>query len=170
LTPQAGEIRRSGKLKVGYFAQHQVDEFDLGATAFEHIIRKTPSLSPTMARSYLGRFGLSGQKADVKVSNLSGGEKARLNLTLICLDKPNILILDEPTNHLDMDSRQALMMALNDFQGAVILITHDWDLLSGTMDRLWLVAHQKVETFNGDLEDYRRLILKGENVASKPKK
>lgn len=167
LTPQKGEIRRSGKLKVGYFAQHQVEEFDEAATAFEHIIRKAPNLSPTAARSYLGRFGLSGQKADVKVKNLSGGEKARLNLTLICLDKPHILILDEPTNHLDMDSRQALMLALNDFQGAVILITHDWDLLSSTMDRLWLVAHQKVEPFQGDLEDYRRLILKGEEVSSK---
>ena len=170
LDPQSGEVRRSGKLKVGYFAQHQVDEFDMDSTAFEHIIRKSPSLSPTVARSYLGRFGLSGQKADVKVSNLSGGEKARLNLTLICLDKPNILILDEPTNHLDMDSRQALMIALNDFKGAVILITHDWDLLSGTMDRLWLVAHQKVEPFAGDLEDYRRLILKGDSAPTKPKK
>lgn len=170
LDPQNGEIRRSGKLKVGYFAQHQVDEFDMNSTAFEHVIRKSPALSPTAARSYLGRFGLSGLKADVKVRNLSGGEKARLNLTLICLEKPNILILDEPTNHLDMDSRQALMMALNDFQGAVILITHDWDLLSGTMDRLWLVAHQKVEPFDGDLEDYRRLILKGEGTSQKPKK
>lgn len=168
LIPQKGEIRRSGKLKVGYFAQHQVEEFDETSTSFEHVIRKAPSLSPTAARSYLGRFGLSGQKADVKVKNLSGGEKARLNLTLICLDKPNILILDEPTNHLDMDSRQALMVALNDFQGAVILITHDWDLLASTMDRLWLVANHKVEPFDGDLEDYRRLILKGEAVSSKP--
>ena len=167
LIPQKGEIRRSGKLKVGYFAQHQVEEFDMDATPFEHVIRKATSLSPTAARSHLARFGLAGPKADVKVQNLSGGEKARLNLTLICLDKPNILILDEPTNHLDMDSRQALMVALNDFQGAVILITHDWDLLSSTMDRLWLVAHQKVEPFEGDLEDYRRLILKGEETSSK---
>ena len=167
LTPQKGEIRRSGKLKVGYFAQHQVEEFDMTETPYEHVIRKAPSLSPTAARSHLGRFGLSGQKADVKVKNLSGGEKARLNLTLICLEKPNILILDEPTNHLDMDSRQALMVALNDFQGAVILITHDWDILSSTMDRLWLVAHQKVEPFEGDLEDYRRMILRGEEVSSK---
>ncbi len=162
LSPQKGDIRRSGKLKVGYFAQHQVEEFDLKATSFDHIVRKMPSLTPTAARGYLARFGLGGPKADVKIQNLSGGEKARLNLTLICLEKPNILILDEPTNHLDMDSRQALMMALNDFKGAVILITHDWDLLSSTMDRLWLVAHHKVEPFEGDLEDYRRLILKGE--------
>lgn len=170
LDPQSGEIRRSGKLKVGYFAQHQTDEFDMESTAFEHVIRKLPSLTPTSARSYLARFGLAGQKADVKVRNLSGGEKARLNLTLICLEKPNILILDEPTNHLDLDSRQALMVALNDFQGAVILITHDWDLLSGTMDRLWLVAQQKVEPYLGDLEDYRRLILKGDGASEKPKK
>jgi len=170
LAPQKGEIRRSGKLKVGYFAQHQVDEFDLTATAYEHIIRKAPNLSPTMARSYLGRFGLSAAKADTKVQHLSGGEKARLNLTLICLEKPNILILDEPTNHLDMDSRQALMVALNDFQGAVILITHDWDILASTMDRLWLVADHKVAPFDGDLEDYRQLILKGVERASKPQK
>jgi len=170
LMPQKGEIRRSGKLKVGYFAQHQVEEFDEGATAFEHVLRKAPSYSPTSGRAHLGRFGLSGQKADVKVKNLSGGEKARLNLALIFLEKPNILILDEPTNHLDMDSRQALMVALNDFKGAVILITHDSDLLASTMDRLWLVANQKVEPFEGDLEDYRRLVLKGEEGTSKIQK
>lgn len=173
LAPQKGEIRRSAKLKVGYFAQHQVEEFDINATAYEHILRKAPTLTPTLARAQLGRFGLGGAKADVKVKNLSGGEKARLNLSLICLDKPNILILDEPTNHLDMDSRQALMVALNDFEGAVILITHDWDLLSGTMDRLWLVANQKVEPYEGDLEDYRRFILKRaeeQPKTSKPKR
>lgn len=170
LVPQKGEIRRSGKLNVGYFAQHQVEEFDETATAYEHIIRKAPSLTPTAARGYLARFGLGGPKADVKVGNLSGGEKARLNLTLICLDKPHILILDEPTNHLDMDSRQALMVALNEFQGAVILITHDRDLLASTMDRLWLVAHHKVEPYEGDLEDYRHLILKGAESSSKPQK
>jgi ATP-binding cassette subfamily F protein 3 len=170
LAPQKGEIRRSGKLKVGYFAQHQVEEFDTEATAFDHIMRKAPTLSPTAVRTHLGRFGLSGQKADVKVKSLSGGEKARLNLALICLEKPNILILDEPTNHLDMDSRRALMVALNDFKGAVILITHDWDILSSTMDRLWLVAGGKVEPFEGDLEDYRQLVLKGEESQSKPQK
>ncbi len=170
LSPQKGEIRRSGKLKVGYFAQHQVEEFDEKATAFEHVIRKASNFSPTTARGHLGRFGLSGTKADVLVKNLSGGEKARLNLALIFLEKPNILILDEPTNHLDMDSRQALMVALNDFKGAVILITHDWDLLASTMDRLWLVANQKVEPFEGDLEDYRRLVLKGEERALKSQK
>jgi ATP-binding cassette subfamily F protein 3 len=170
LAPQKGDIRSSGKLKVGYFAQHQVEEFDLNATPFEHVLEKEPTLSVTGVRAYLARFGLGGPKADVKVRNLSGGEKARLNLTLICLDKPNILILDEPTNHLDMDSRQALTIALNDFKGAVILITHDWDLLSSSMDRLWLVANQKVEPFEGDLEDYRRMILKGEEKPSKSEK
>lgn len=170
LAPQKGEIRKSGKLKVGYFAQHQVEEFDMQATAFDHILRKDSQITPTAARAQLGRFGLSGQKADVVVKSLSGGEKARLNLALISMDKPNILILDEPTNHLDMDSRQALMVALNDFKGAVILITHDWDLLSSTMDQLWLVADKKVDPFEGDLEDYRRLVLKGEKGTSKPKK
>lgn len=169
LSPQQGEISHSKKLKVGYFAQHQVDEFDLEATGFEHVLRKLPNLSPTQARSLLAGFGLMGQKADVKVRSLSGGEKARLNLTLICLEKPNILVLDEPTNHLDMDSRQALMMALNTFQGAVILVTHDWDLLASTMDQLWLVADHKVSNFEGDLEDYRRMILKGDAKTSKGK-
>jgi len=170
LMPQTGELRRSGKLKVGYFAQHQLEEFDEDATPFEHVMRQAPSFSPTTARSHLGRFGLSGTLADVKLKNLSGGEKARLNLTLICLEKPNILILDEPTNHLDMGSRQALMMALNAFEGAVILITHDTDLLASTMDRLWLVADQKVEPYEGDLEDYRRFILRKEEKVSKSPK
>jgi ATP-binding cassette subfamily F protein 3 len=170
LVPQKGEIRRSGKLKVGYFAQHQLEEFDENATPFEHLMRKAPSLSPTSIRGQLGRFGLSGTLADVKLKNLSGGEKARLNLALISLEKPNILILDEPTNHLDMASRQALMMALNAFEGAVILITHDTDLLASTMDRLWLVANQKVEPFEGDLDDYRRLVLKGDEAFAKPQK
>ncbi len=170
LAPQTGELRRSGKLKVGYFAQHQLEEFDEAATPFEHVIRKAPSFSPTTARAYLGRFGLSGPLADVKLKNLSGGEKARLNLTLICLEKPHILILDEPTNHLDMGSRQALMMALNAFEGAVILITHDTDLLASTMDRLWLVADQKVIPYEGDLEDYRRFILRKEEGSSRAQK
>ncbi len=170
LQPQKGEMRRSGKLNVGYFAQHQVEEFDVNATAYEHVIRKDRHMTPTAARGQLARFGLGGTKADVIVKNLSGGEKARLNLALISMDKPNILILDEPTNHLDMDSRQALMMALNDFKGAVILITHDWDILSSTMEQLWLVADQKVEPFEGDLEDYRRLILQGDKELAKPKK
>lgn len=162
LSSQTGEMRRSRKLKVGYFAQHQLEEFDENATPFEHVLRKAPSFSPTLARAHLARFGLAGPLADVKLKNLSGGEKARLNFTMISLEKPNILILDEPTNHLDMGSRQALMMALNAFEGAVILITHDTDLLASTMDRLWLVAHQKVQPYEGDLDDYRRLILKGD--------
>ncbi len=170
LNPETGEIRRSGKLKVGYFAQHQVEEFDPTATAFEHVSRKAPSFSPTAARGHLARFGLAGALADTVVKSLSGGEKARLNLALISLDKPSILILDEPTNHLDMGSRQALMEALNGFGGAVILITHDMDLLAGTMDRLWLVADGKVQNFEGDLEDYRTLILKGPAPAPKGEK
>jgi len=164
LGPQKGEMRRSGKLKVGYFAQHQLEEFDEMATPYEHVLRKAPSLSQTAARAFLGRFGLTGPLADVKLGNLSGGEKARLNFALISLEKPNILILDEPTNHLDLKSRQALMMALNAFEGAVILITHDTDLLASTMDRLWLVADQKVEPYTGDLSDYRKLVLRKEKT------
>jgi ATP-binding cassette subfamily F protein 3 len=161
MEPQSGEVRRSGKLKVGYFAQHQLEEFDEEATPYEHMLRKDPTLTPTSARAYLGRFGLTGSLSDVKLKNLSGGEKARLNFTLISFDKPNILILDEPTNHLDMKSRQALMMALNAYEGAVILVTDDTDLLSATMERLWLVGDQKVQPYEGDLDDYRQLILKG---------
>lgn len=162
LSPQKGEMRRSGKLKVGYFAQHQLEEFNEDLTPFEHVIQKDPKLTPTTARAQLGRFGLTGTLADVKLKNLSGGEKARLNFALIAMDRPNILILDEPTNHLDMKSRQALMMALNAFEGAVILITHDTDLLDASMDRLWLVANHGVTPYEGDLNDYRQLVLRGE--------
>jgi ATP-binding cassette subfamily F protein 3 len=128
------------------------------------LARYRPKMTETELRTRLGAMGLVGDKALTKVGSLSGGERARLMLTLATLDRPNLLILDEPTNHLDIDAREELLMALNDFEGAVILVSHDRRLIEATMDRLLLVAGGKVEPFDGDLDDYRRFLLSGENV------
>jgi ATP-binding cassette subfamily F protein 3 len=124
-------------------------------------------MTQTELRTRIGSMGLVGDKALTKVGNLSGGERARLMLALATLDKPNLLILDEPTNHLDIDAREELLMALNDFEGAVILISHDRRLIEATMDRLLLVADGRVEPFDGDLDDYRRFLLSGENAPTR---
>ncbi|MSO66144.1 MAG: ABC transporter ATP-binding protein [Alphaproteobacteria bacterium] len=162
LQPLAGEIHRSSKVKVGYFAQHQAEELDLTATPVIELGRRRPKASEEQLRSQLGRFGFSQTRADTKVSDLSGGEKARLLFALMMLDRPNILLFDEPTNHLDMVARQALVEAINDYPGAVILISHDPHLIELTADRLWLVADGAVRPFEGDLEDYRALVLRAE--------
>ncbi|HWA90180.1 MAG TPA: ABC-F family ATP-binding cassette domain-containing protein [Rhizomicrobium sp.] len=159
-----GAVLRSKKLIPGYFAQHQLDELDASITPVQTLARYRPKMTETELRTRLGSMGLVGDKALTKVGNLSGGERARLMLTLATLDKPNLLILDEPTNHLDIDAREELLMALNDFEGAVILISHDRRLIEATMDRLLLVADGRVEPFDGDLDDYRRFLLSGENV------
>jgi len=158
LAPMAGEITISPKLRIGYFAQHQLDELRPAETAYEHMLRARPHEAPAKLRARLGGFGLTQDKADVPASNLSGGEKARLLFALVTLDAPHLLVLDEPTNHLDIDAREALVQALNGFKGAVILISHDRHLLDACADRLWLVAGGKVSPFDGDLEDYRRLV------------
>ena len=113
-----------------------------------------PKANDTQIRTYLGRFGFSGEKADLQVSKLSGGEKARLVFSMICTNEPHILILDEPTNHLDMEMRESLMMAVNMFPGAVIIISHDWNFLKHTVDQLWIVKNQKITPFQGTLEEY----------------
>ncbi|HWK45854.1 MAG TPA: ABC-F family ATP-binding cassette domain-containing protein [Stellaceae bacterium] len=159
LQPQSGEQHRSGKLRCGFFAQHQIEDMHADWTPYEHMAELMPTARPEQVRARLGRFGFGQDKAFVKVKDLSGGEKARLNFALITHDAPPLLILDEPTNHLDIDSRAALAEAINDFKGAVILISHDWHLLELTADRLWLVANGRVTPFEGDLEDYRRLML-----------
>jgi ATP-binding cassette subfamily F protein 3 len=164
LEEMGGEIVRSKKLIPGYFAQHQLDEMDGAITPVQTLARYRPKMTETELRTRLGSMGLVGDKALTRVSNLSGGERARLMLTLATLDKPNLLILDEPTNHLDIDAREELLMALNDFEGAVVLVSHDRRLIEATMDRLLLVADGKVEPFDGDLDDYRRFLLSGENV------
>ncbi len=156
---QGGRMLRSPKLKTGYFAQDQAEELDLAATPLAHLERLAPMEPATRLRAHLGRFGFSGEKAETAVGKLSGGEKARLLLALMSREAPQLLILDEPTNHLDVDSREALVQALGAFEGAVILITHDAHLVELAADRLWLVKDQAVTAFDGDMEDYRRLLL-----------
>ena len=159
LAPLSGEVRRGPKLKVGYFAQHQTDELVAGETPIEHMARALPGAPATKLRAQLARFGLDADRAETPVANLSGGEKARLLLALATREAPQLLILDEPTNHLDIDARDALVKALSDFQGAVLLITHDPHLVDLVADRLWLVGDGSVQPFDGDLDDYRALLV-----------
>jgi len=167
LAPAAGEVRRGPKLKVGYFAQHQTDELVAAETPIDHMARALPRATQTQLRAQLARFGLDADRAETPVANLSGGEKARLLLALATRDAPQILILDEPTNHLDIDARDALVKALADFQGAVLLITHDPNLVELVADRLWLVADGTVRSFDGDLDDYRALLSERARPAAK---
>jgi ATP-binding cassette, subfamily F, member 3 len=159
LAPQTGTLTRARKLVVGYFAQHQLDELDGALTPAETLSRVRPLLDQTQLRTRLGGFGFSNEKALTQIAKLSGGEKARLLLALATLDKPNLLILDEPTNHLDIDAREELLEALNEYEGAVVLISHDRRLIEGCADRLVLVAHGRAEPYDGDLDDYTRLVL-----------
>jgi ATP-binding cassette subfamily F protein 3 len=167
LETMGGEFVRARKLVVGYFAQHQQEELDTTITPVETLSRLRPKLTIEQVRGQLGGFGFSADKALTKVGQLSGGERARLMLALATLDKPNLLILDEPTNHLDIDARNELLTALNDFDGAVILVSHDRRLIEATADRLLLVADGKVKPFEGDLDDYRRFLLSGDNAPSR---
>lgn len=160
LALDGGQMHRAGKLRIGYFGQHQIEELDPARSAFEHLAPLMPKALPSQVRARLGGFGLSQSRADTPAAQLSGGEKARLVFTLITLDRPNLLILDEPTNHLDIDTREALVHALNEFEGAAILISHDRHLVEATADRLWLVADGTVTPFDGDIEDYRGLLLR----------
>jgi ATP-binding cassette subfamily F protein 3 len=159
LEPMAGSITRASRLKIAYFAQHQLDELDAEATVYQHVRELMPDAHEAKVRALAGSIGFSGLNADKKVEKLSGGEKARLMLGLATFGGPHMLILDEPTNHLDIDSRTALIEAINDYSGAVILVSHDRHLLDACADRLWLVADGKVTTFDGDLDDYRRRVL-----------
>ncbi|POF28781.1 ABC-F family ATP-binding cassette domain-containing protein [Roseibium marinum] len=162
-----GEITRASKLKIAFFAQHQLDELKPAENAVAHVRALMPGAPEAKVRARVARFGLPTDRMDTPAKDLSGGEKARLLLGLATFDGPHLLILDEPTNHLDIDSREALVMALNDFQGAVVLISHDRHLVEACADRLWLVAGGKVEAYDGDMEDYRRLILQGPEAARK---
>jgi ATP-binding cassette subfamily F protein 3 len=159
LQPFTGEIRRAPRMRCGYFAQHQIEELEPDATPYDHLARLMPKAVPEEIRARLARFGFGVDKVFVKAGALSGGEKARLTFALITVDAPPLLILDEPTNHLDIEAREALVTAINDFAGAVVLVSHDWHLLSLVADQLWLVADGTVRPYDGDLEDYRRLIL-----------
>jgi ATP-binding cassette, subfamily F, member 3 len=159
LEPMDGVMTRAKKMIPGYFAQHQLEELNGDITPVDTLSRLRPALSLLQVRNALGGFGFSADKALTRVSNLSGGERARLMLALATLDHPNLLILDEPTNHLDIDARNELLNALNDFDGAVILVSHDRRLLEATADRLMLVADGRALPFDGDLDDYRRFLL-----------
>lgn len=154
-----GDIHRPAKLRIGYFAQHQTDELNMAATPYDHMAQLMKDAPEAKVRAQLGRFGFEQDRADVKVANLSGGEKARLLFALMSRDAPHLMILDEPTNHLDIDAREALVAALNAYDGAVVLVSHDPHLVELVADSLWLVADGKVAPFDGDLADYRKFLL-----------
>jgi ATP-binding cassette subfamily F protein 3 len=169
LAPFSGKITRAEKLSVGYFAQHQVDELDLDASPYDHLRRLMPDEAESKVRGRTGAIGFSGKAGDTLVKNLSGGEKARLLLGLATFSAPNMIILDEPTNHLDIDSRAALAEAINEFPGAVIMVSHDRYLIESCADRLWVVADRAVTNYDGDIDDYRRTVLsaRGARAASR---
>jgi len=159
LAPFSGQVTRADKLSVGYFAQHQVDELDPEGSTYDHIRRLMGEAPESKIRARAGAIGFSGKAADTLVRSLSGGEKARLLLGLATFHAPNLIILDEPTNHLDIDSRAVLAEAINEFDGAVIMVSHDRYLIEACAERLWVVADGTVTTYDGDLEDYRRMVL-----------
>ncbi|ARD44746.1 ATP-binding cassette domain-containing protein [Colwellia sp. PAMC 21821] len=175
LTLLKGERYCAQDLRVGYFSQHQLEQLHLPSSAIEHITRAKPDITELQARSFLGRFGFSGDQALDKVGTMSGGEKARLVLALIVLEKPQLLLLDEPTNHLDLEMRQALVLALQDFDGAIILIAHDRYLLESCVDEFYIVANGHVTEFDGDIDDYQQWLnddkkqtIKANKVVSEP--
>jgi ATP-binding cassette, subfamily F, member 3 len=170
LPAMEGGISVSGKMRVGYFTQYQVEELDRDDTPLEHMTRMMKGMSPGAVRAQLGRFGFSGNKAITQVGKLSGGERARLALALITRDAPHMLILDEPTNHLDVDAREALVQALNAYDGAVVIVSHDRHMIELTADRLVLVDEGTAQEFSGTLDDYTDLILKGATKGSAPKR
>jgi ATP-binding cassette subfamily F protein 3 len=160
LPPLSGKIHKSGKLKVGYFAQFQTDELDVNLTPYQLLKDAMKEKPESKIRAALGHFGFDKHKADTKVGELSGGEKARLLFCIMSVHAPHILLLDEPTNHLDIDAREALMQALNNYKGAVILVSHDPHLVECVADRLWLVAGGTVKPYEDDLDAYRALIVR----------
>jgi ATP-binding cassette subfamily F protein 3 len=171
LEPLSGTMERNPRLKIGYFAQHQAEELVLDDTPIDHMSRALPKALPPVVRAQLARFGLDAERAETAVRDLSGGEKARLLLALATRDAPQLLILDEPTNHLDLDARDALVRALSEFEGAVLLISHDPHLVELVADRLWLVGDGKVTPFEGDMAEYRSWLIeqnRASNRATKP--
>jgi ATP-binding cassette subfamily F protein 3 len=159
LAPFSGQVTRADKLSVGYFAQHQVDELTLDASPYDHVRKLMGDAPETRVRGRTGAIGFSGKAGDTLVKSLSGGEKARLLLGLATFFGPNMIILDEPTNHLDIDSRAALAEAINEYPGAVIMVSHDRYLIEACADQLWVVADHAITDFDGDLDDYRRMVL-----------
>ena len=153
-------------LKIGYFSQHQVDDLDLEQSPIDHLIKVNEDATESEIRNFLGGFNFTGDKTKNTIKNFSGGEKARLALSIIAFQKPNLLLMDEPTNHLDMDMRQALTVALQGFEGAILLISHDRHLLANTVDEFLIINNGILDNFKGDLEDYRKSVLKGSSARS----
>jgi ATP-binding cassette subfamily F protein 3 len=162
----SGQLTQAKECQIGYFAQHQVDQLNPDHSPFEHLRQLNPKISDQQGRNFLGGFGFQGERALERVAPFSGGEKARLALALIVYQRPNLLLLDEPTNHLDIEMRQALVEALQEFQGAMLIVSHDRFLLRATCDQLWLVDDQRVLDFKGDLDDYRRWLANRDNSSN----
>ena len=161
LEPREGKLKKTPKLRVGYFSQDQEESLDYEATPFDHMNRALgPGVGEHKVRAQLGRFGFSRDRANLKVGVLSGGEKTRLLLALATRAAPHMLLLDEPTNHLDMDARESLIEAINDFEGAVVLVSHDTHLVKMIADQLWLVADGTVKPFEGDIDEYQTKLLR----------
>ena len=167
LATSAGQVHRDRRIKVGWFHQHQIEAMNPEDTPLSIIRRAMPDASEAQRRSRLAQFGMTVDKVETTVANLSGGERARLLLNMVAMARPHLLILDEPTNHLDIDSRRALTQALNSYAGAVILVTHDRSLMEMVADRLWLVADGTVKPFDGDMDDYAKFVLDRARVANK---
>ncbi|CAA6606347.1 Uncharacterized ABC transporter ATP-binding protein YheS [Rhodospirillaceae bacterium LM-1] len=165
LAPMAGNITKPSKLRVGYFSQDQADELDMTDTPLGHMRSLAPQLTPERMRNHLARFGFTANHVETKVGNLSGGEKARLLFALMCRDAPSLMVLDEPTNHLDIDAREALVQALNAFDGAVVIVSHDAHLIELACDELWRVGDGTCAPFDGDLDDYRGLLSENRRSA-----
>ena len=158
LQPTSGTLEITPDIRIGYFAQHQLENLDSAATPLQHMERIAPRETTLALRSFLGRFGLAGDSEDRPVATFSGGEKSRLALALLAWQKPHLLLLDEPTNHLDLDMRDALTIALEEYTGAVVIVSHDRSLIRAVADELWLVADGEAKLFDGDLEDYKSWI------------
>jgi ATP-binding cassette subfamily F protein 3 len=169
LTPTAGTLEAAPDIRIGYFAQHQLERLVATDTPLEHMQRLAPKATALELRTFLGRFGLASEEEMRPVETFSGGEKSRLALALIAWQKPHLLLLDEPTNHLDLDMRDALTLALEEYTGAIVLVSHDRALIRATSDELWLVADETVAVFDGDLEDYKAW-LEGRHAAAAPPK
>lgn len=167
LTAEVGDVKLAPQLKIGFFAQHQLDDLRPNESAVAHVRSLMPDVAEGRVRARVAQMGLTTDKMDTPAKDLSGGEKARLLMGLAVFDNPDLVILDEPTNHLDIDSRAALISALNDFPGAVILISHDRHLIEATVDRLWIVRDGTVEDFDGDLEEYRQEVVSGSKTKTK---
>ncbi|GGX56414.1 glycosyl transferase family 1 [Litorimonas cladophorae] len=164
-----GFIKKNKKLRIGYFAQHQIDALNPRASAYDHVVELMPDATEAQRRARLAGFGLGTKNAETPAGDLSGGEKARLLFSLIGFHKPHLLVLDEPANHLDIDSRAELIRSLNNYEGAVVVISHDRNLLEAVVDRLWLVDSGSVSSFDGSLDDYRKLQLEKTKTTKKQK-